>query len=309
MSRLRQVTLFGAPTSKQPRADADSVIAGVSCTSGCSDSSPKSGLHNQVPRPQVSELEVCNIIDSDTASANNQQSVHVPVTNYVAQWVSVSPSPPYVCHSPIFFNSSSDEDPGTFSGESETERYLHDDGVTLPISMTAGAMLTAAPDLPGPSNIATASVTNTTELTISSIPTLPSDIAQTAAFPPAQPKNAIFPQTKFGSSSRSFRASWYDRFKWLEYSIERDACFCYPCHIFGSTISFGISRPEASFTVIGFRNWKKATGKNGVLSRHANSISHKSSEVAWQQYKLNLQQGTSIQEWSNSNRSTKIKQN
>ena len=51
-----------------------------------------------------------------------------------------------------------------------------------------------------------------------------------------------------------------------------------------------LRRPETSFTVTGFRNWKKATGKNGVLSRHVNSISHKSSEVAWQQYKLNLQQ-------------------
>ena len=221
MSRLRQVTLFGAPPLKQPRADANPVTAGVLCTSGRSVSSLNSGFHNQVP---VSELEVCNIIDN-TVSANDQQSVHV--TNYVAEWVSVPPSPPYIRHSPIFINSSSDEDPGTFSGESETERYLHDNDVTLPTSTTAGAILTVTPpctdtsDLPGPSNIATASVTNTTELTTSSIPTLPtmpSDIAQTAAFPPAQPKNAIFPQTKFGSSSssRSFNASWYDKFKWLE---------------------------------------------------------------------------------------------
>ena len=119
MSRLRQVTLFGAPPLKQPRADADPVITGVSCTSGCSVSSLKSGFHNQVPRPQVSELEVCNIIDN-TVSANDQQSVHV--TNYIAEWVSVPPSLPYICHSSILINSSSDEDPGTFSGESACMR-------------------------------------------------------------------------------------------------------------------------------------------------------------------------------------------
>jgi len=33
----------------------------------------------------------------------------------------------------------------------------------------------------------------------------------------------------------------------------------------------------AAFTITGFRNWKKATGKNGVL--HANSVSHKSFEA------------------------------
>jgi len=46
-------------------------------------------------------------------------------------------------------------------------------------------------------------------------------------------------------------------------------------------ISFGVSRPEAMFTTSGFRNLKKATGKDGTLNKHANSVAHKNGEVAW----------------------------
>ena len=38
--------------------------------------------------------------------------------------------------------------------------------------------------------------------------------------------------------------------------------------------SFDQSRPESAFTVTEFYNWKKATGKNGVLSHHASSAIH-----------------------------------
>jgi len=120
----------------------------------------------------MSELEVCN---ADNSVSDDQQSVHAPVTNYVTEWVSVLPSSPSISHSPVFINSTSDEDPGKFSGEydHETETCLHDDDVALPTSFTAGTMLTTSPTLspinPGPSNIATVSVTDTTQLTTSSI--------------------------------------------------------------------------------------------------------------------------------------------
>jgi len=150
-------------------------------------------------------------------------------------------------------------------------------------------------DLPGPSNL------NTTN-------SLPNDIAHTVESFPVQPVNMTFPQTKFGNSCRSFNATWYNSYKWLEYSVLHDTCFCYPCCIFG-TISFGVSRPEVTFTTSGFRNWKKATGKDGTLNKHANSIAHKNAEVAWHQYRENMKQGTTIPEWYNSNRTTTIMQN
>jgi len=42
-------------------------------------------------------------------------------------------------------------------------------------------------------------------------------------------------------------------FQWLEYSIQKDAVFCYPCRVFGTTTN----KSEDTFVSTGFRNWKK----------------------------------------------------
>lgn len=39
----------------------------------------------------------------------------------------------------------------------------------------------------------------------------------------------------------------------MEYSIQKDAIFCYPCRIFVVTSGHN----EETFTKIGFNNWKK----------------------------------------------------
>ncbi|KRZ19279.1 hypothetical protein T11_4519 [Trichinella zimbabwensis] len=46
---------------------------------------------------------------------------------------------------------------------------------------------------------------------------------------PQQPVRLKFPVTKFAGSDRSFCAGWYKTFKWLEYSLERDAVSFSPC--------------------------------------------------------------------------------
>ena len=139
----------------------------------------------------------------------------------------------------------------------------------------------------------------------------PNDIAQTPVFPPVRPVHIKFPATTYGIYSRSFNPQWYERFHWLEYSVMYDACFCYPCRMFGSTIesSSGRSRPEPVFTSTGFRDWKHATGKTGALSRHSSCYSHKQAELAWSQYKLNSKKGTTIAERLGSARSVTITQN
>ena len=48
---------------------------------------------------------------------------------------------------------------------------------------------------------------------------------------------------------------------WLEYLVEMDACFCYPCRMFGAQSSQFGSQPESTFTLAGFRDWKHAIGK------------------------------------------------
>ena len=88
----------------------------------------------------------------------------------------------------------------------------------------------------------------------------PSDIATTPAFPPVRPRINRFPTTMLGSKARSFNPLWFKSYDWLEYSIKIDACFCYPCQMFGAQGSQFGSRPESTFTETGFIDWKHATG-------------------------------------------------
>ena len=124
----------------------------------------------------------------------------------------------------------------------------------------------------------------------------PADIAQSPAFPPVQPVNVQFPKTVFGNRSRSFNPAWYGNYEWLEYSLRLNACFCYPCRLFSSQCSQFSSCPEPAFTVNGFKNWKHATGTRGILNGHANCKSHKQAIIAWQQYKVDAQHGSTISE-------------
>lgn len=134
------------------------------------------------------------------------------------------------------------------------------------------------------------------------------DIAPAITFSPVQPIDFEFPVTHFSKKPRSFNASWFLTHPWLEYSVKHDAGFCYPCRLFGSG-GAPSSRPEKTFTTIGFKDWKHATGKHGILACHANCYSHKQAVVSWNQYKLNLKQGTLISEQLSSARADQIGEN
>ncbi|KAK1398115.1 Zinc finger MYM-type protein [Heracleum sosnowskyi] len=69
-----------------------------------------------------------------------------------------------------------------------------------------------------------------------------------------QPKLVEYPRTKYGSQTqhRRFQYSWFDKFRWLEYSPEKDAIFCFPCFIFENK-----SPLHPAFTTDGFNCWKK----------------------------------------------------
>ena len=61
---------------------------------------------------------------------------------------------------------------------------------------------------------------------------VPSDIASGRHQSPFQPM-LKFPGHSFGSGRpRSFNSGWYTRFPWIEYSVECDAAFYYPCRLF-----------------------------------------------------------------------------
>lgn len=62
-----------------------------------------------------------------------------------------------------------------------------------------------------------------------------------------------YPMTKFGRQNRSFNASIYGMYDWVEYSLKNDAIYCFPCRNFSSKDIDA----TLTFTKIGFKNWKK----------------------------------------------------
>ncbi|XP_060856291.1 zinc finger MYM-type protein 1-like [Metopolophium dirhodum] len=94
-----------------------------------------------------------------------------------------------------------------------------------------------------------------------------------------------YPMTKFGQQNRSFNASYYDCFEWLEYSIINNALYCFACRIYGSG-----NNTEDTFTKIGFKKWNKFSGSRGSkkgqgrLHAHATTKYHLTNKK-WQSHK------------------------
>ncbi|XP_057251807.1 uncharacterized protein LOC125498514 [Beta vulgaris subsp. vulgaris] len=83
---------------------------------------------------------------------------------------------------------------------------------------------------------------------------------------PCQPKNFVFPQTLIGPKNRRFNVDWFDTWPWLEYSVEKDAAFCFACNLFKEDNSVG----RDAFTTNGFKYWNRLD----VIKKHVGS--HKS---------------------------------
>ncbi|XP_074300645.1 uncharacterized protein LOC141631942 [Silene latifolia] len=90
-----------------------------------------------------------------------------------------------------------------------------------------------------------------------------------------QPRNHSFPRTEFGTRlkpcKRHFKEAWYEKYNWLEYSIEKDAAFCFVCYLFKDKTSIpGTDK----FVTDGFKGWNRAHERfrkhigNGVRSAH-----------------------------------------
>ena len=73
------------------------------------------------------------------------------------------------------------------------------------------------------------------EPSVSLTSTAPTDIAQGIGEKPVQPRNATFPK----ENGRSFSISWFSKHTWLEYSVSKDAAYCYVCHFFSSGVQRG----------------------------------------------------------------------
>ena len=121
----------------------------------------------------------------------------------------------------------------------------------------------------------------------------PSDISSSSNQRPIQPNPMTFryPLKKMGQQNHSFNSKWFNTYSWLEYSIERDAAFCFPCRHFNAKGG----KNEDVFTKDGFTDWKHAAGKNGILQGHAGCHSHIIAMQSWKQYDKNKRLNISIE--------------
>ena len=107
------------------------------------------------------------------------------------------------------------------------------------------------------------------------------------ALGPCQPREHDFPRRNIGGMRR-FVATWYDAYNWLEYSVERDAAFCFVCYLFKEKTNYA---GGDSFVNGGFRNWNH---KNR-FEKHIGGIKSAHNE-AQEKYDLFITPRASIQE-------------
>jgi len=71
----------------------------------------------------------------------------------------------------------------------------------------------------------------------------PNDISQRTGDKLARPLLKAYPKHMDGKShGRSFVASWYERYSWMEYSQDFDAVFCFPCRHFCPLVTVTLKR-------------------------------------------------------------------
>ncbi|XP_028954819.2 uncharacterized protein [Malus domestica] len=92
---------------------------------------------------------------------------------------------------------------------------------------------------------------------------------------PCQPRDHIMPRKV--SDKRCFIIGWFDKFKWLEYSISKNAAFCRYCYLFKCDFDQMGSTGSDVFTEKGFTHWKKGpqnlrVHEGGVGSLHNKAV-------------------------------------
>lgn len=72
---------------------------------------------------------------------------------------------------------------------------------------------------------------------------------------------STFPKRQFGTgkqaTERSFDSKWYSKYNWLEYSVEKDAVYCFYCRFYAIDNSACKGHIDSAFISNGFCSWKK----------------------------------------------------
>ena len=109
---------------------------------------------------------------------------------------------------------------------------------------------------------------------------------------PKQPLLSLFPTHKIGDHNRSFQADWYNNYPFIEYSVQRDSAFCFPCRI----CSNGQGNADKAFTHNGVNDWKKFREK---LTNYVSSSEHISCCEKWALYRYSTISGPITSQLSN----------
>jgi hypothetical protein len=109
------------------------------------------------------------------------------------------------------------------------------------------------------------------------------------AMGPCQPKmkKEDFPQHECGGMCR-FLPSWFQEFKWIEYSVDKDAAFCFVCYLFKDSCRYA---GGDAFVDGGFRNWNIKSR----IRRHVGAIDSAHNE-AEEKYNMFIRPKASIRE-------------
>ncbi|CAF4222594.1 unnamed protein product [Rotaria sordida] len=137
-------------------------------------------------------------------------------------------------------------------------------------------------------NTTTASIISSTT-TLSTISSLSNE--RDSCHSPAKAKDHILlgsfqSKTKFPTvNGRRFRAEWYNTYPWLEYSLELNRAFCFPCRLRNER------KHEAAFTAASFNQWKNGTLR---LNDHQAANCHKESFERWKKTLQNYNNNTDV---------------
>ena len=97
---------------------------------------------------------------------------------------------------------------------------------------------------------------------------------------PCQPKGHRYSKRKIYNRNKSFHDEWFTNHPWLEYSIGKDATFCFYCYLFKQprTENYGVD----SFTVVGFLD---GNDRKQIVDSHGNDIDHNNARRDYEDYK------------------------
>jgi hypothetical protein len=102
---------------------------------------------------------------------------------------------------------------------------------------------------------------------------------------PNQPYDIIFSVVTISATKRQFQSKWFDTWKWLEWSQEKQKALCHPCTMIKRLGKMTLSKNcDNAFTDTRFvkLNWKKATER---FTDHEQSKAHQEAVLKWEAHK------------------------